>query len=124
MLAWAATGEDTLSKGTVKTGKGTKRRRGRPPRATREAAHAAFAGERIIHRYGNRRFYDLAESRSVTFEQVAELMRKRVNVRVLDIERQNQDITRRILTQVLLESELELLPVELLRRLIGHTDRA
>jgi polyhydroxyalkanoate synthesis repressor PhaR len=101
-----------------------KRRRGRPPRAATEATETAYPGERIIHRYGNRRFYDLAESRAVTLEQIAELARKRTHLRILDIEHQSQDITRRVLTQVLLESELELLPVEFLRKLVGHQDKA
>jgi polyhydroxyalkanoate synthesis repressor PhaR len=100
-----------------------KRRRGRPPRAATEATQNAYPGERIIHRYGNRRFYDLAESRAVTLEQIAELARKRINLRVLDIEHEGQDITRRVLTQVLLEAELELVPVEFLRKLIGHQDK-
>jgi polyhydroxyalkanoate synthesis repressor PhaR len=102
-----------------------KRRRGRPPRAASEATLAAYPGERIIHRYGNRRFYDLAESRAVTLEQIAELVRKRHNVRVLDVDQENQDITRRVLTQILLESddELQLMPIEFLRRLIAPVDK-
>jgi polyhydroxyalkanoate synthesis repressor PhaR len=102
-----------------------KRRRGRPPRAASEAAQAAYPGERIIHRYGNRRFYDLAESRAVTLEEIGELVRKRQSVRVLDVDGGSQDITRRVLIQILLEGsdELDLLPVEFLRRLIATHDK-
>jgi polyhydroxyalkanoate synthesis repressor PhaR len=105
--------------GKAAAGEG-KRRRGRPPRAQAEAAQAAFPGERMIHRYGNRRFYDLAQSRAVTMEQIAELVRDRKNVRILDVERGNSDITRRVLTQILMESgeQLDAVPVEFLRKLI------
>ena len=98
----------------------SKRRRGRPPRAQAEAAQAAFPGDRIIHRYGNRRFYDLAQSRAVTIEQIGDLVRDRQNVRVLDVERGNADITRRVLTQILIDSgdQLDAVPVEFLRKLI------
>ncbi len=101
-----------------------KRRRGRPPRAAAADEQSVFPGDRIIHRYGNRRFYDLAESRAVTLEHIAELARRRTNLRILDIEHGSQDITRRVLTQVLLESELELVPVEFLRKLVGHQDKS
>ena len=47
---------------TAAAGAAPKRRRGRPTRQEtkqREAEYARFEGERVIHRYGNRRFYDL-----------------------------------------------------------------
>lgn len=106
-----------------------KRRRGRPTRQEtkqREAAYAQFEGERVIHRYGNRRFYDLAARRAITLEEIAELVRKGEEVRVLDVDGDNEDITRRVLTQIILEakshSNLEMLPVEFLRKLISTTD--
>src|SRR5277367_3813697 len=52
-----------------------KKRRGRPPRSSTDAAQAAFPGERLIHRYANRRFYDLRLSRAVTLEEVAGYLR-------------------------------------------------
>ena len=106
-----------------------KRRRGRPTRQEtkqREAAYAQFEGERVIHRYGNRRFYDLAARRAITLEEIAELVRKGEEVRVLDVDADNEDITRRVLTQIILEAKshnnLEMLPVEFLRKLISTTD--
>ncbi|HEX6839226.1 MAG TPA: polyhydroxyalkanoate synthesis regulator DNA-binding domain-containing protein [Polyangia bacterium] len=106
-----------------------KRRRGRPTRQEtkqREAAYAQFEGERVIHRYGNRRFYDLAARRAITLEEIAELVRKGEEVRVLDVDAGNEDITRRVLTQIILEAKshnnLEMLPVEFLRKLISTTD--
>jgi polyhydroxyalkanoate synthesis repressor PhaR len=120
---------------TIPAGAPPKRRRGRPTRhgrptrqetKQREAEYARFEGERVIHRYGNRRFYDLEGRRAVTLEEIAELVRKGENVRVLDVEAQNEDITRRVLTQIILEeksqSNLEMLPVEFLRKLIATQD--
>ena len=106
-----------------------KRRRGRPTRQEtkqREAAYAQFEGERVIHRYGNRRFYDLAARRAITLDEIAELVRKGEEVRVLDVDGNNEDITRRVLTQIILEAKshnnLEMLPVEFLRKLISTSD--
>lgn len=110
--------------GSARAGKPTtgevKRRRGRPPRAQADAARAAFPGERMIHRYGNRRFYDLAQSRAVTLEQIGELVRDHQSVRILDVEHGNEDITRRVLLQILIDSgdQLFALPVEFLHKLI------
>jgi polyhydroxyalkanoate synthesis repressor PhaR len=103
-----------------------KRRRGRPPQAVHESLEKLAAGERIIHRYANRRFYDLYASRAITLDQVAELVRQRHSVRVIDVDGGNQDITRRVLGQILVEGggeALDLLPVELLRRLIAPLDK-
>ncbi|MGZ3404795.1 MAG: polyhydroxyalkanoate synthesis regulator DNA-binding domain-containing protein [Polyangia bacterium] len=106
-----------------------KRRRGRPTRQEtkqREAAYAQFEGQRVIHRYGNRRFYDLEARRAITLDEIAELVRKGEEVRVLDVEGDNEDITRRVLTQIILEAKshnnLEMLPVEFLRKLISTQD--
>src|SRR5205814_8153822 len=63
-----------------------KKRRGRPPRASTDAAQAAFPGERLIHRYGNRRFYDLRQSRAVTLDEVASYLRAGESIRVIDVE--------------------------------------
>jgi polyhydroxyalkanoate synthesis repressor PhaR len=105
-----------------------KKRRGRPPRASTDAAQAAFPGERVIHRYGNRRFYDLRQSRAVTLDEVADHLRGGETIRVIDVEAGNVDITRRVLTQIILEGpnqhRLELLPVELLTKIITMQDTA
>jgi polyhydroxyalkanoate synthesis regulator protein len=56
-------------------------------------------------------------------------VRKGEMVRVIDVDAGNEDITRRVLTQIILEakehSKLELLPVEFLRKLIAaENDKA
>jgi polyhydroxyalkanoate synthesis repressor PhaR len=123
------TQKSTRSGRAAKPATTPKRRRGRPTRQEtkqREAAYAQFEGERVIHRYGNRRFYDLAARRAITLEEIAELVRKGEDVRVLDVDANNEDITRRVLTQIILEAKshnnLEMLPVEFLRKLISTTD--
>jgi polyhydroxyalkanoate synthesis repressor PhaR len=123
------TQKSTRSGRAGKTAATPKRRRGRPTRQEtkqREAAYAQFEGERVIHRYGNRRFYDLAGRKAITLEEIAELVRKGEDVRVLDVEGNNEDITRRVLTQIILEAKshnnLEMLPVEFLRKLIATQD--
>ena len=106
-----------------------KRRRGRPTRQEtkqREEAYAQFEGERVIHRYGNRRFYDLQSRRAVTLDEIETMVRTGEDVRVLDVDANNEDITRRVLTQIILEAKshnnLEMLPVEFLRKLIATQD--
>ena len=98
-----------------------KRRPGRPPRHATDT-EARFPGARVIKRYGNRRLYDAQLRRSVTMHEIAEMVRKNDNVRVLDGDT-GEDITKRVLTQIILEEQnarqLELLPVELLRKLIA-----
>ena len=123
------TQKSTRSGRASKPAAAPKRRRGRPTRQEtkdREAAYAQFEGERVIHRYGNRRFYDLEGRRAITLEEIAELVRKGEQVRVLDVESDNEDITRRVLTQIILEAKshnnLEMLPVEFLRKLISTQD--
>ena len=107
-----------------------KRRRGRPTRQEtkqREAAYAQFEGERVIHRYGNRRFYDLEARRAITLDEIADTGAQGEEVRVLDVDSNNEDITRRVLTQIILEAKshnnLEMLPVEFLRKLISTPGR-
>src|SRR5262245_47291453 len=78
-------------------------------------------GARIIKRYGNRRLYDHTLSRPVTMDELADVVRQGQDFLVLDGET-GQDITRRILVQIILEHQnrfqLELLPVEFLRQII------
>jgi polyhydroxyalkanoate synthesis repressor PhaR len=76
----------------------------------------------VIKRYGNRRLYDGQLSRCVTMDEIADLVRKGEDVRVIDGD-SGEDLTKRVLTQIILEQSnarvLELLPVEFLRRLIN-----
>jgi polyhydroxyalkanoate synthesis repressor PhaR len=74
----------------------------------------------IIKKYANRRLYNTATSTYVTLETVAGLVRDGVDFIVEDA-RTGDDITRQILTQIIVESESAgdgLLPVGFLRDLI------
>jgi polyhydroxyalkanoate synthesis repressor PhaR len=59
---------------------------------------------RVIKRYPNRKLYDTARRRYVTLEQVAELIRRGAEVRVVDHE-SGGDITTAVLSQILHERE-------------------
>jgi polyhydroxyalkanoate synthesis repressor PhaR len=76
----------------------------------------------VIKRYGNRRLYDAQRSRCVTLGEIAELVRERQDVRVVDGDT-GEDLTQRTLLQIMLEQQsaasLRLIPVELLQQLIA-----
>jgi len=80
----------------------------------------------IIKKYENRRLYDTGASRYVNLEDVARMVREGVDVQVLDA-RSGEDLTRVILTQIIMEDAKgheSGLPLELLRKLIVASDRA
>lgn len=60
--------------------------------------------ERIIKKYPNRRLYDTAVSQYVTLGDIRTLVRDQVRFRVVDA-KTDEDITRSILLQILLEEE-------------------
>jgi polyhydroxyalkanoate synthesis repressor PhaR len=98
-------------------------RRGRPPR---HPVEPGFSDVRVITRYGNRRLYDSKQRRAVTMADIGELVRQGELLQVRDGDT-GQDITKRVLVQLILEEQnapqLELLPVGLLRALIvGQSD--
>ena len=63
-----------------------------------------MADERLIKKYPNRRLYDTEESRYVTLAEVKELVMGGVTFRVIDSQTE-QDITRAILLQIIMEQE-------------------
>jgi polyhydroxyalkanoate synthesis repressor PhaR len=65
---------------------------------------ATMAAVRIIKKYPNRRLYDTELSRYVTLADVRELVMEGCDFRVLDTSN-NEDITRSILLQIMLEEE-------------------
>jgi polyhydroxyalkanoate synthesis repressor PhaR len=108
---------------TAEKAKPPKRRRpGRPPKHETDDVEARFPDAHVIKRYGNRRLYDAKNSKAITLEGIAELVRRGEKVLVVDGDN-GDDITRRVLVQILLESQqarvLEMMPVELLRKLIS-----
>ena len=80
----------------------------------------------VIRKYPNRRLYDTSAGRYVNLEEVAALVRRGTPIQVLDA-RSGEDVTRVVLTQIIVEDAKDRpagLPLELLRQLIMATDRA
>ncbi len=79
----------------------------------------------VIRKYSNRRLYDTSSSRYVNLEDIAAAIRNGAEVQVLDA-KTGQDLTRVVLTQIIVEDAREQpagLPLELLRQLILASDR-
>ena len=78
-----------------------------------------------IRKYQNRRYYDSTHSQHLTLEQIHKLIIEGYNIRVSDA-KTDEDITSRVLTQILLEYEpvnLDVFSTELLTRAIRVNDR-
>ncbi|MGD8909363.1 MAG: polyhydroxyalkanoate synthesis repressor PhaR [Chromatiales bacterium] len=60
--------------------------------------------ERIIKKYPNRRLYDTEESKYITLSQLRQLIIQGASIKVIDSTTE-EDITRNILLQIILESE-------------------
>lgn len=80
----------------------------------------------VIKRYPNRRLYDTSAGKYVNLAELAEMIRKGVDIQAVDA-RTGEDLTRVLLTQIIAEDAKEQptgLPLELLRQLILASDRA
>jgi polyhydroxyalkanoate synthesis repressor PhaR len=82
--------------------------------------------ERVIKRYTNRKLYDTDQSRYVTLDDIAKLIRDNEEVRVIDNETQD-DLTAVTFAQIILEEEkrkTNLVSVPFLRKLIHSGEAA
>jgi len=79
----------------------------------------------LVKKYGNRRLYDTAESRYITLEELADLVRRGAEPRVLDA-KTNEDLTQQTLAQIIVEGRgaARLLPTPLLLQLVRLGDDA
>lgn len=80
----------------------------------------------VIKKYGNRRLYDVTDSRYVNLEDMAAMVREGREIQVLDA-RTGEDLTRVVLTQIIMDEARERgsgLPLDLLRQLVLATGRA
>ncbi len=80
----------------------------------------------ILKKYSNRRLYDTRDSRYVTLEDVAEMIRSGEEVQIQDAATK-EDVTAFILTQIVLEAAKRrnsLLPVPVLHLIIRFGDNA
>jgi polyhydroxyalkanoate synthesis repressor PhaR len=79
-----------------------------------------------IRRYPNRRFYDRSQRRYVTLGDIEDLVRQGRTIEVQD-SRTGDDLTRQILTQILLErhpDKMQMFPAALLHALLRANDLA
>jgi polyhydroxyalkanoate synthesis repressor PhaR len=82
---------------------------------------AASSTPVIIKKYANRRLYNTETSSYITLEHLAAMVREGRDFQVLDA-KTNDDITRSVLTQIIVEEESRgqtMLPVNFLRQLIS-----
>jgi polyhydroxyalkanoate synthesis repressor PhaR len=74
-----------------------------------------------IKKYANRRLYNTATSSYVTLDHLADMVKRGVDFAVTDA-KTGEDITRSVLTQIIVEQEgkgQNLLPIKFLRQIIG-----
>jgi polyhydroxyalkanoate synthesis repressor PhaR len=78
----------------------------------------------VVKKYANRRLYNTATSKYVTLDDLSKMVRAGVHFVVYDA-KSGEDLTRSILTQIILEEDSKgrnLLPINFLRQLIGFYD--
>ena len=86
-----------------------------PPRKRANADEPA-----VVKKYANRRLYDTSASAYVTLDDLADMVKRGTDFVVFD-DKTNEDITRQVLTQIIVEEEnrgKNLLPIQFLRQLI------
>jgi len=103
-----------------RTTKPKRAQRGRPPGRER-----TDPGVTLIKKYGNRRLYDTRRSRYVTLDEMLEVIAAGEEIRVVDA-KTGEDLTKRVVTKIIFLEEqkrnLDLLPLEFLRKLVQHRD--
>src|ERR1022692_5076218 len=80
----------------------------------------------VIKKYENRRLYDTTNSRYVNLEEVAQILQQGNDVQVIDAA-SGEDITRLILTQIIVEDAKtpdSSFPLDLLRQMVVASGRA
>ena len=80
----------------------------------------------LIKKYENRRLYDATNSRYVNLDEVAKMMQNGANVRVVDATT-GEDITRLILTQIVIEDAKtpdSNFPLDVLRQMVIASGKA
>ncbi|HEY8211101.1 MAG TPA: polyhydroxyalkanoate synthesis regulator DNA-binding domain-containing protein [Myxococcaceae bacterium] len=76
---------------------------------------------KVIKRYTNRKLYDTVESRYVTLDEIAEMIKGGTEVKIID-NRTKEDLTSVTLAQIIFEEEKKQsqMPLALLREIIRH----
>jgi len=80
---------------------------------------AAAKEPKVIKRYTNRKLYDTVESRYVTLDEIAEMVKQGVEVKIVD-NRTKEDLTSVTLAQIVFEEEKKKsqMPLDVLREII------
>lgn len=88
---------------------------------TAEAQSPASREPKVIKRYTNRKLYDTVESRYVTLDEIAEMVKVGVEVRIVD-NKSKEDLTSVTLAQIIFEEEKKKnrMPLSVLREIIRH----
>ncbi len=86
-----------------------------------EQASAPNKEPKVIKRYTNRKLYDTVESRYVTLDEIAAMIKEGVEVRIVD-NRTKEDLTSVTLAQIIFEEEKKKnqMPLSVLREIIRH----
>jgi polyhydroxyalkanoate synthesis repressor PhaR len=76
---------------------------------------------KVIKRYTNRKLYDTVESRYVTLDEIAEMVKQGAEVQIVD-NRTKEDLTSVTLAQIIFEEEKKKnrMPLSVLREIIRH----
>jgi polyhydroxyalkanoate synthesis repressor PhaR len=82
-------------------------------------AEATSREPKVIKRYTNRKLYDTVESRYVTLDEIAEMVKQGVEVQIVD-NRTKEDLTSVTLAQIVFEEEKKKnqMPLSVLREII------
>ena len=86
-----------------------------------EQASAPNKEPKVIKRYTNRKLYDTVESRYVTLDEIAAMIKEGTEVRIVD-NRTKEDLTSVTLAQIIFEEEKKKnqMPLAVLREIIRH----
>jgi polyhydroxyalkanoate synthesis repressor PhaR len=88
-----------------------------------EAVSTSASGRepKVIKRYTNRKLYDTVESRYVTLDEIAEMVKQGTEVRIVD-NKSKEDLTSVTLAQIIFEEEKKKnrMPLSVLREIIRH----
>ena len=80
---------------------------------------------KVIKRYTNRKLYDTVESRYVTLDEIAQMIKAGAEVKIID-NRSKEDLTSVTLAQIIFEEEKKRsqMPLGVLREIIRHGGEA
>jgi len=96
-----------------------------PPETEAPDLSADKKEPKVIKRYTNRKLYDTVESRYVTLDEIAQMIKAGAEVKIID-NRSKEDLTSVTLAQIIFEEEKKRsqMPLGVLREIIRHGGEA